>query len=786
MKFFSKKTIAQFVIATVVIQLVIMPNMLQANEVIETISSPFFYVDFDGDLEESQGAEVVVVNDSGIEYAEGAVGQAVKFSSSKSYAQYSNDNLFDKSTGTVEALIKFDDDYGGDAVIWHTDDSRYVLYFDRASDGSERRIIGRAGEEAGRPGVYAFDQNFGKSYYAGIKNTLTKNEWHHVAMAWEGSPVGTVKLYIDGQLMSTSQYKSTSDVSSFRIGNNYGLGMNWGNGWIDELKLYKETRSESQIKSDYNSYNLSSTPANSLVNPYDTWGVFDEGTINYPDVAPPVVSNILVSDNTDTGVLVSWNTNKETKGEVFYRKSGENEWMQKTSTYEKSGRHSVYLENLSPNSKYEYYVVTISSIGHILVSDLKNFVATDDFVVIDPVVDEPVINSIFPTSGLIGSSLTINGQNLYSGHNGKCTLLGIDFGGQYWEIFDGFYPDTFINEKIVITIPDGAKSGDIVLRYYSPDGSFDIKSTKFTVSGTTERTITRISPTSGIVGTKVAIKGKNFGDRCAGRSCSLNVSFGDGVVKRFDALDSFVIDWSDTEINVQVPEGATTDNIKLSYYNGAISYNITGPRFVVKDNPVEQITKINNKAKLLKQDKLSDILTELKQLRNRVKEQEAKIKYLNKLTTGLQKVTEAMKDRINNFITYGVDDNTKRLGAGERAAVMNSYKSAFDKLPDTEEELADAIKIANGRWPSQTSKRAETAAKSQFSRIYKRGASMDNPNDNAAVTLMAYGLRQSAENRNLDSERNGIKIFDGIYGHTPDTTEEWNIMQAITYSGAKR
>jgi len=202
--------------------------------------------------------------------------------------------------------------------------------------------------------------------------------------------------------------------------------------------------------------------------------------------------------------------------------------------------------------------------------------------------------------------------------------------------------------------------------------------------------------------------------------------------------------------------------------------------------PEDQITQINTNARLLKEGKLDSILSELKQLRNKVKEQEAEIKYLHKLTTGLQKVTQAMKDRINNFITYGVDDNTKRLGAGERAAVMNSYKSAFNKLPDSEEELADAIKIANGRWPSERSEQSELKAKAQFKKIYLRDANMDNPNDNAAVTVMSYGLRQRAENRNLDSERNGIKIFSGIYKHTPSTTDEWNIMQAITYSGASR
>ena len=63
---------------------------------------------------------------------------------------------------------------------------------------------------------------------------------------------------------------------------------------------------------------------------------------------------------------------------------------------------------------------------------------------------------------------------------------------------------------------------------------------------------------------------------------------------------------------------------------------------------------------------------------------------------------------------------------------------------------------------------------------------MGNPNDNAAVVVIAYGLRQKAENRNLDSERQGIRIFENIYGHLPQTTEEWNIMQSITYSGATR
>jgi len=206
----------------------------------------------------------------------------------------------------------------------------------------------------------------------------------------------------------------------------------------------------------------------------------------------------------------------------------------------------------------------------------------------------------------------------------------------------------------------------------------------------------------------------------------------------------------------------------------------------VSSNTQAQIEVIDTKAKMLREDDLSSILAELKQLRNKVKEQESELKYLSKLTAGLQEITEAMKDRINNFITYGVDENTKKLGAGERAVVMDSYKNAFNKLPDSEPELADAIKIASGRWPSERSETAEAQAKIDFKKVYKREANMDNRNDSAAIMVMAYGLRQRAANRNLGSERKGIKTFANVYGHAPRITEEWNIMQAITYSGAKR
>ncbi|MBI4599715.1 hypothetical protein HY732_02215 [Candidatus Uhrbacteria bacterium] len=200
-----------------------------------------------------------------------------------------------------------------------------------------------------------------------------------------------------------------------------------------------------------------------------------------------------------------------------------------------------------------------------------------------------------------------------------------------------------------------------------------------------------------------------------------------------------------------------------------------------------QLADIEKKTQLIADKRYDDILAELKQLRSVVKEQESEIKYLQGLTQDVKSVNEQTKSALTQFITYGVDANSEKLGAGERAAVAYSYKTAYSKLPETDADLSDMIKIANGRYPSERNADAEKKAIAVFKQLYKRVANLkNNKNDTAAVMVMAYGLRQAAEHRNLNSERRGIEIFKGVYGKVPQTTEEWNIMQAITYSGATR
>jgi hypothetical protein len=147
-------------------------------------------------------------------------------------------------------------------------------------------------------------------------------------------------------------------------------------------------------------------------------------------------------------------------------------------------------------------------------------------------------------------------------------------------------------------------------------------------------------------------------------------------------------------------------------------------------------------------------------------------------------ISDNAKRSMMYFIQVGTK-TTKRLGAGERAGVLNSYRAAYSKLPGTLSDWQDIIKIANGRWPKAKSASAEKDSQDKFfKKIYKRSAALKNANDNAAVSIISYGLRPG--NRNTASEAAAVKIFKGIFSYNPTSAVDWDIVRAIAYSGSKR
>jgi len=146
-------------------------------------------------------------------------------------------------------------------------------------------------------------------------------------------------------------------------------------------------------------------------------------------------------------------------------------------------------------------------------------------------------------------------------------------------------------------------------------------------------------------------------------------------------------------------------------------------------------------------------------------------------------LSDAKKYIIADFIHYGTP-TTLILGAGERGGSIASFQSAFARLPNSNLDWQDVVKIGNGRWTTQTSATAEARAKISFKKIYLREPNMKQANDNAAVNIMAYGLRPAS--RNTASEKIAILSFKYIFKKIPVSAEEWDIVRAIAYSGAKR
>lgn len=197
-------------------------------------------------------------------------------------------------------------------------------------------------------------------------------------------------------------------------------------------------------------------------------------------------------------------------------------------------------------------------------------------------------------------------------------------------------------------------------------------------------------------------------------------------------------------------------------------------------------TAINIQAKKLIDNEFNDLPSETKEIKSVLTEKEINDKYINRIKEGNDRMSQNAEKALINFIAYGTDSNTQKLGEGERAAVVYSYKSAFGKLPEDENDFAEILKIANGRWPDKVNIDAEKRVQIEFEKIYKRTNDSNNNNDKAAIAIMAYGLRQKAANRSLESERRALEYFVNIYGYEPSTTSDWNILQAIAYSGSKR
>jgi len=149
----------------------------------------------------------------------------------------------------------------------------------------------------------------------------------------------------------------------------------------------------------------------------------------------------------------------------------------------------------------------------------------------------PVITSLSPPAGPVGGTIILGGSG-FGATKGSSTVK-----------FNGVTASTnsWSDTSITAVVPTGATSGSVTVTV----GGFTSAGTQFDVIGA--MSITSLSPAAAPVGASVTIAGSNFG------STQSNSSVG-----FYGAAATTFTSWSNTQIVVAVPAGATTGPISVT------------------------------------------------------------------------------------------------------------------------------------------------------------------------------------------------------------------------------
>ena len=423
-------------------------------------------------------------------------------------------------------------------------DGRYVVFWGQASN-----LV--AGDANGKGDVFVRDMQLGQTFLvsvstAGVQGNqgsssadisddgryVAFNSWATNLVAGDGNNKGDVFIHDRDTGETTLVSVGSGDTSDFpSISGDGRYVAFWvasgflpedNNGWAD---VYVRDRQAGQ------------TTAISL----NTSGATGNGSSYQPAITPDgryvafeSVANDLVAGDSGSGydVFVRDRQTAQT------RRVSVNEAGQPASGIQAAitsdGRYVAFSSdapNLVPNDTNEIYDVFVQDR--------------------DGVAGAPTVTGFSPTSGPVGTSVTINGTNLTG-------ATAVTFNGTNQPTF------TVVSAtQITAAVPAGATSGPIAVTTAAGTAT---SAADFTVT-LPAPTITGFTPTSGPVGTNVTINGTNFTGATA-------VTFNSTSQPAFTVVSA-------TQITAAVPAGATTGKIHVTTpggtANSAANFTVTAP-----------------------------------------------------------------------------------------------------------------------------------------------------------------------------------------------------------------
>lgn len=165
----------------------------------------------------------------------------------------------------------------------------------------------------------------------------------------------------------------------------------------------------------------------------------------------------------------------------------------------------------------------------------------------------PVVSSFTPTSGLVGTKVTVTGNNFTGATSAR--------------IAGGSSAAVTVNSatKLSFVVPAGATSGTVQITSSAGSGS---STASFTVTAPPPPpTISGFSPASGVVGSTVTVSGSNF-------TGATSTQIGSSASTAVTVISA-------TSLSFVVPTGATSGTVKVSSPAGTAtstaSYTVTAP-----------------------------------------------------------------------------------------------------------------------------------------------------------------------------------------------------------------
>ncbi|HXX99920.1 MAG TPA: IPT/TIG domain-containing protein [Candidatus Limnocylindrales bacterium] len=174
----------------------------------------------------------------------------------------------------------------------------------------------------------------------------------------------------------------------------------------------------------------------------------------------------------------------------------------------------------------------------------------------------PTISYTNPVNGPIGTSVTIVG-NYFGASQGSSTVT---FNGT------AATPTSWSNTQVVAPVPSGATTGPVVVTV----GGVASNKVNFTVG--TPPTISYTLPVDGPIGTSVSIAGNYFGS-----------SQGSSTIT-FNGIAATPTSWSNTQIVVPVPSGASTGPVVINVggmASNGVNFIVGTPPTISYTNPVD-------------------------------------------------------------------------------------------------------------------------------------------------------------------------------------------------------